>query len=83
MQVKKNPKFNLEKQVVYRFQIGVVLGLSMALVAFEWSHNEFIPKSEYVVDAGEEEEMMVNYKIIKAEVPKLKKVVKEKITLIR
>lgn len=77
MEAKKNPKFNLEKQVVYRFQIGIVLGLSIALVAFEWSHKEYIPTSNYTVDLGEEEEQMQNYKIIKAKVPELKKVVKD------
>jgi len=77
MEAKKNPKFNLEKQVVYRFQIGIVLGLSIALVAFEWSHSEYIPTSTYIVDVPPEEEQAHNYKIIKAEIPKLKKVVKD------
>ena len=56
MESNKNPELNLEKQKVYRFQIGIVLGLSLALVAFEWSQVENHSPIEYIVDLGEEEE---------------------------
>ena len=48
MESNKNPELNLEKQKVYRFQIGIVLGLSLALVAFEWSQVENHSPIEYI-----------------------------------
>ncbi len=72
MESKENPELNLEKQKVYRFQIGIVLGLSLALVAFEWSQVEHHSTIEYIVDLGEEEEIIINYKIIKEKIPELK-----------
>ncbi|MBD77879.1 MAG: energy transducer TonB [Crocinitomicaceae bacterium] len=76
MESKKSPRLNLEKGKIYRFQIGIVLGLSLALVAFEWSHIEYTPTIKYAVEVGEETEIMKNYKIIKDPIPELKKVKK-------
>ena len=40
MEVKKNPKANLEKRKFIFLQIGLVIVLSACLLAFEWTVSE-------------------------------------------
>ena len=59
MELKKNPKVNLERWKTVFVQIGLVLSLLVVLVAFEWTSSEgvntdFAQTQEFVV----EEEMM-------------------------
>ena len=59
MELKKNPKVNLEKWKTVFVQFGLVLALGVVLVAFEWTSSEgvntdFATQQEVVV----EEEMM-------------------------
>ena len=60
METKKSKKVNLEKNKGLYFLIGVIITLSMILVAFEWSSNQnSINNDHNIINAIEFEEEMI------------------------
>lgn len=53
MEMKKNPKMNLEKRRGIFFQIGLISSLSLALVAFEWTTVRIWTPEKPYDDGGE------------------------------
>jgi len=51
MEIKKNDKVNLEKRKGIFFQLGLVIVLSLCLIAFEWTTGEKGPNE--FADMGE------------------------------
>jgi hypothetical protein len=49
MEVKKNDKVNIEKTKGSFFQLGLVLVLSLSLIAFEWTSG---PRGDNEYDLG-------------------------------
>ena len=68
MKQKKTPRANLEKGKFLFFQIGLIVSLSLILIAFEWTSsingfNPFIQATNYI-------EEMINIPVIRQEPPK-------------
>jgi protein TonB len=73
MEVKKNPKVNLEKKKGMFMQVGLILSISLVLVAFNWTSEP--EKSKISFDRGgaiEELDMIINTEHKKTEPPVVK-----------
>ncbi|MCT4637296.1 MAG: energy transducer TonB [Bacteroidales bacterium] len=73
MEVKKNPKVNLEKKKGMFMQVGLILSISLVLVAFNWTSEP--EKSKISFDRGgtiEELDMIINTERKKVEPPVVK-----------
>jgi len=71
--VKKNPKVNLEKKKGMFMQVGLILSISLVLVAFNWTSEP--EKSKISFDKGgaiEELDMIINTEHKKTEPPVVK-----------
>ena len=59
METKKSPNADLEKQGGLFFEIGLVVTLSLVLIAFEWTTGKSLSAEEYVLeDQAIEEEII-------------------------
>jgi len=77
METKKNTKANLEKNKGIFFQIGIIITLSIILVAFEWTSNPSTGDNFQMTQQIEFEDDMISIrreepkKEIKPEIPKV------------
>ncbi len=59
MELKKNPKVNLEKKKTLFMEIGLVISLALILIAFEWKSSEGIQTDFAQMDETVMEEEMI------------------------
>ena len=70
MQLKKNPKVDLESKKTLFLLIGITLSLSIVLVAFEWTSTNFsVASLGILADGGMEEEIENSLQNEEIEVP--------------